>query len=124
MQFLRLAAIPAFILLSYLVGASLALSGTSISSPSQVVQHWITVYPKDLNTAVGLTTATLRDGLAPPLFGRDAADLSAGTEWRTKARLEFRVPSPHRRAFAEPAGCGGDSNEAGDRVGTTKVPRS
>ncbi len=34
----------------------------SESSPSQVVQHWITVYPKDLNTAATLTTANLRDG--------------------------------------------------------------
>ncbi len=34
----------------------------SESSPSQVVQHWITVYPKDLDTAVTLTTANLRDG--------------------------------------------------------------
>ena len=31
-------------------------------TPSQVVQHWITVYPKDLDTAVTLTTANLRDG--------------------------------------------------------------
>ncbi len=62
MQFLRLAAIPAIILLSYLVGASLALSGISTSSPSQVVQHWITVYPKDLDTAVTLTTINLRQG--------------------------------------------------------------
>ncbi len=34
----------------------------SESSPSQVVQHWITVYPKDLNTAVTLTTINLRQG--------------------------------------------------------------
>jgi len=34
----------------------------SESSPSQVVQHWITVYPKDLDTAVTLTTINLRDG--------------------------------------------------------------
>ncbi len=34
----------------------------SESSPAQVVQHWLTVYPKDLNTAVTLTTANLRDG--------------------------------------------------------------
>ncbi len=31
-------------------------------TPTQVVQHWITVYPKDLNTAATLTTANLRDG--------------------------------------------------------------
>ena len=34
----------------------------SESSPGQVVQHWVTVYPKDLNTAVTLTTINLRDG--------------------------------------------------------------
>ncbi len=34
----------------------------SESSPSQVVQHWITVYPKDLDTAVTLTTINLRQG--------------------------------------------------------------
>ncbi len=32
------------------------------SSPSQVVEQWIAVYPKDLDTAVTLTTANLRDG--------------------------------------------------------------
>ena len=32
------------------------------STPTEVVQHWITVYPKDLDTAVTLTTANLRDG--------------------------------------------------------------
>jgi len=34
----------------------------SESSPSQVVEQWIAVYPKDLNTAATLTTANLRDG--------------------------------------------------------------
>jgi len=34
----------------------------SESSPSQIVQHWITVYPKDLDTAVTLTTINLRQG--------------------------------------------------------------
>ena len=34
----------------------------SESSPGQVVQHWMTVYPKDLNTAVTLTTINLRQG--------------------------------------------------------------
>ncbi len=43
----------------------------SESSPSQVVQHWITVYPKDLNTAVTLTTANLRDGLSPESWVRN-----------------------------------------------------
>ena len=31
-------------------------------TPTEVVQHWITVYPKDLDTAATLTTANLRDG--------------------------------------------------------------
>ncbi len=31
-------------------------------TPSQVVQQWITVYPKDLDTAVTLTTINLRQG--------------------------------------------------------------
>ncbi len=31
-------------------------------TPAQVVQQWLTVYPKDLDTAVTLTTANLRDG--------------------------------------------------------------
>ncbi len=34
----------------------------SESLPSQIVQHWITVYPKDLDTAVTLTTINLRQG--------------------------------------------------------------
>ncbi len=34
----------------------------SESSPSQVVEQWLTVYPKDLDTAATLTTANLRDG--------------------------------------------------------------
>ena len=34
----------------------------SESSPSQVVEQWIAVYPKDLNTAATLTTINLRDG--------------------------------------------------------------
>lgn len=34
-------------------------------TPSQVVQQWIAVYPKDLDTAVTLTTPKLRNGLTP-----------------------------------------------------------
>ncbi len=34
----------------------------SESSPSQVVEQWIAVYPKDLDTAVTLTTINLRQG--------------------------------------------------------------
>ena len=83
MQFLRLAAVPAFILHSLLVVPNPAPSGTSTSSPSQVVQHWITVYPKDLNTAVGLTTANLRDGLAPESWvrNRQAILVNLGLEY-------------------------------------------
>ncbi len=42
----------------------------SESSPSQVVQHWIAAYPKDLNTAATLTTARMRDGLSPESWVR------------------------------------------------------
>ncbi len=34
----------------------------SESSPSQVVEQWIAVYPKDLDTAATLTTINLRQG--------------------------------------------------------------
>ncbi len=34
----------------------------SESSPSQIVQQWLTVYPKDLDAAVTLTTINLRQG--------------------------------------------------------------
>ncbi len=37
----------------------------SESSPSQVVEQWLTVYPKDLDTAVTLTTPKMRNGLTP-----------------------------------------------------------
>ncbi len=83
MQFLRLAALPAIILLSYLAGASLALSGTSTSSPSQIVQHWITVYPKDLNTAVTLTTINLRQGWSQKEWVRTTKALLALTQLRS-----------------------------------------
>jgi len=55
----------------------------SESSPTQVVQHWLTVYPKDLDTAVGLTTATLRDGLSPESWvrNRKALLLNLGLEY-------------------------------------------
>ena len=42
----------------------------SESSPSQVVQHWTTFYPKDLNTAVTFTTSKMRDGLSPESWVR------------------------------------------------------
>ena len=34
-------------------------------TPGQVVQQWLTVYPKDLDTAVTLTTPKMRNGLTP-----------------------------------------------------------
>jgi len=35
------------------------------NSPSQVVEQWFAVYPKDLNTAVTLTTPKMRNDLTP-----------------------------------------------------------
>ena len=35
------------------------------SAPSQVVEQWIAVYPKDLNTAATLTTPHMRNDLSP-----------------------------------------------------------
>jgi len=55
----------------------------SESSPSQVVQHWITVYPKDLNTAVTLTTANLRDGWSQKQWVRTKKALLAMTQLRS-----------------------------------------
>ncbi len=52
----------------------------SESSPSQVVQHWITVYPKDLNTAVTLTTINLRDGWSQKEWVRTKKPLLAMTQ--------------------------------------------
>ncbi len=75
MQFLRLMAVSAFILLSILLVPSLAPSGTSTSSPSQVVQHWLTVYPKDLDTAATLTTPTMRNDLTPERWIRQSKAL-------------------------------------------------
>ncbi len=42
----------------------------SESSPSQVVEQWIAVYPKDLNTAVTLTTPKMRNDLTPASWVR------------------------------------------------------
>jgi len=39
-------------------------------TPTQVVQHWITVYPKDLDTAVTLTTPKMRNDLTPESWVR------------------------------------------------------
>ncbi len=61
---LNLKAVAGLVLICFVVLSfppSLHALGSE-SSPSQVVQHWITVYPKDLDTAVTLTTANLRDG--------------------------------------------------------------
>ncbi|MCH8041578.1 MAG: hypothetical protein IH977_14735 [Nitrospinae bacterium] len=47
----------------------------SESSPTQVVQHWLTVYPKDLNTAVTLTTPKMRNDLTPERWIRHSKGL-------------------------------------------------
>ncbi len=52
----------------------------SESSPSQVVQQWLTVYPKDLDTAVTLTTANLRDGWSQKEWVRTKKPLLAMTQ--------------------------------------------
>ncbi len=52
-------------------------------TPTQVVQHWITVYPKDLNTAVTLTTANLRDGWSQKEWVRTKKALLAMTQLRS-----------------------------------------
>ena len=52
----------------------------SESSPSQVVEHWITVYPKDLDTAVTLTTTNLRDGWSQKEWVRTKKHLLAMTQ--------------------------------------------
>ncbi len=55
----------------------------SESSPSQVVQHWITVYPKDLDTAVTLTTPKMRNDLTIERWIRhsNAALMNLGLEY-------------------------------------------
>ncbi len=44
-------------------------------TPSQIVQHWMTVYPKNLDTAVTLTTATMRNDLTPERWIRHSKAL-------------------------------------------------
>lgn len=46
-------------------------------TPTQVVQHWITVYPKDLDTAVTLTTPTMRNDLTPERWIRHSKAILA-----------------------------------------------
>ncbi len=53
------------------------------SSPSQVVQHWLTVYPKDLDTAATLTTANLRDGWSQKEWVRTKNALLAMTQLKS-----------------------------------------
>ena len=52
----------------------------SESSPSQVVEQWIAVYPKDLDTAATLTTANLRDGWSQKEWVRTKKPLLAMTQ--------------------------------------------
>ncbi len=49
-------------------------------TPAQVVQQWLTVYPKDLDTAVTLTTANLRDGWSQKEWVRTKKPLLAVTQ--------------------------------------------
>lgn len=39
------------------------------SSPKEVVQNWLKIYPSDMNKAVELTTGALRDGLSKQDWG-------------------------------------------------------
>ncbi len=55
----------------------------SVNSPSQVVEHWIAVYPKDLNTAVTLTTINLRQGWSQKEWVRTKKALLALTQLRS-----------------------------------------
>ncbi len=55
----------------------------SESSPSQVVEQWIAVYPKDLDTAATLTTANLRDGWSQKEWVRTKKALLAMTQLRS-----------------------------------------
>ncbi len=52
-------------------------------TPTQVVQHWLTVYPKDLNTAATLTTPNMRNDLTPERWIRHskAALVNLGLEY-------------------------------------------
>ena len=52
-------------------------------TPSQVVQQWIAVYPKDLNTAVTLTTINLRQGWSQKEWVRTKKALLAMTQLRS-----------------------------------------
>jgi len=52
-------------------------------TPTQVVQHWITVYPKDLDSAATLTTINLRDGWSQKEWVRTKKPLLAMTELRS-----------------------------------------
>jgi len=62
MQFLRLAAIPAIILLSYLVGASLALSGTSTPRPSWTEQSSYILGDELYTVGVASQASTIEEG--------------------------------------------------------------
>ena len=55
----------------------------SESSPSQIVEQWIAVYPKDLDSAATLTTINLRDGWSQKEWVRTKRPLLAMTELRS-----------------------------------------
>jgi len=52
-------------------------------TPTQVVQQWLTVYPKDLNTAATLTTINLRQGWSQKEWVRTKKALLAMTQLRS-----------------------------------------
>ncbi len=63
-------------------------------TPGQVVQHWLTVYPKDLDTAVGLTTPKMRHDLTPERWIRHskALLLNLGFQYLDGQVLSEEVP--------------------------------
>ncbi len=55
----------------------------SESAPSQVVEQWFAVYPKDLDTAATLTTINLRQGWSQKEWVRTKKPLLAMTQLRS-----------------------------------------
>jgi len=62
-------------------------------TPTEVVQHWLTVYPKDLNTAVTLTTPKMRNDLTPERWIRQfkAALENLGLEYQNGEILSEEI---------------------------------
>ena len=81
-------------------------------TPGQVVQQWLTVYPKDLDTAVTLTTINLRQGWSQkewvrtkkaPL-GYDATEIP---RWRNTLGRDYWYPSSRHGERPYLDDCGG-----------------